>query len=338
MKAVQIMGPGKVALVDRNKPFVKEGYILLKISCVGFCGSDLSSFKGLNPLVSYPVVPGHEIGAYIVEIGGAVPPHLTVGMAVTVNPYTSCGRCSACRNGRSNACVYNQTLGVQRDGAMSEFLLVPWEKIIPGQDLPPRTLALVEPMSVGFHAISRAGVQDIDVVLVLGCGMIGIGALVRAVRRGATVIAVDVSDAKLRIAKKLGVQHTINSRTENLHERVLELTEGDGADVVIEAVGRPETYIAAIQEVAFTGRVVYIGYAKEQIPFETQFFVKKELDIRGSRNALPSDFSAVLTYLRTGECPISDLITGEHSFEQAQEVLGKWSEAPSEVFRFLLTF
>ena len=168
---------------------------------------------------------------------------------------------------------------------------------------------LVEPMSVGFHAVSRAEVTDIDVVMVIGCGMVGMGAIVRSALRGATVIAADIDDEKLALAKKMGATYTINTKNEDAHQRLQEMTNGFGPDVVIEAVGSVPTYQMAINEVAFTGRVACIGYAKSEVSLQTKYFVQKELDIRGSRNALPSDFRAVIHYLENNECPIDTLIT-----------------------------
>lgn len=254
-------------------------------------------------MVKLPVIPGHEVGAVIEAVGKDVPDSLKPGMSVTVNPYTNCGKCASCRNGRVNACEHNETLGVQRNGAMCEYIALPWSKIIPAHRIPPRDCALIEPMSVGFHAVSRAQVTDIDIVMVIGCGMIGMGAIVRSALRGATVIAVDLDDEKLELAKRIGAHHTINSMTENVHECLTKITEGLGPDVVIEAVGSPATYVMAVNEVGFTGRVVCIGYAKSEVSFQTKYFVQKELDIRGSRNALPTDFRAVIRYMEQGTCP-----------------------------------
>ncbi|MDF9829684.1 zinc-binding alcohol dehydrogenase family protein [Parabacteroides sp. PF5-6] len=338
MKAIQIIGEGKTQVIEIPKPELKPGHVLLKIGYVGFCGSDLNTFRALNPLVQLPIIPGHEIGAVIEAVADDVPSGLQPGMHATVNPYTSCGHCPACRNNRPNACEFNQTLGVQRDGAMAEYLLVPWEKVIADEAVSVRDFALVEPMSVGFHAVSRAEVTDLDTVMVMGCGMIGVGAIVRAALRGAKVIAVDVDDQKLDLARRLGAQYTINSAKEDLHERIMEITADNGVDVVIEAVGRPETYLAAVAEVAFTGRIVYIGYAKEKIPFDTPYFVKKELNILGSRNALPADFKAVIAYLKRGICPVDELITAVYTPEEAQTALQKWAAHPGEVFRILIRF
>ncbi len=338
MKAIQIPAPADLRVVDIEKPEVKSGEVLLKIKYVGFCGSDLNTFLGRNPMVKLPVIPGHEVGATIEAVGTDVPAGFMADMPVTVNPYTNCGTCAACRNGRVNACEHNETFGVQRNGAMSEYLSLPWQKVIPADGISPRDCALIEPMSVGFHAVSRGQITDIDTVLVIGCGMIGIGAIVRAALRGATVIAVDLDDEKLALAKRIGANYTINSKTENLHERLQVITNGLGPDVVIEAVGSPATYIMAVNEVGFTGRVVCIGYAKSEVTFQTKYFVQKELDIRGSRNALPEDFRAVVRYLQQGDCPLEEFISNIVHPEEALNAMQQWSAAPGKVFRILVKF
>lgn len=338
MKAIQIPAPADLRVVDIEKPEVKSGEVLLKIKYVGFCGSDLNTFLGRNPMVKLPVIPGHEVGATIEAVGTDVPAGFMADMPVTVNPYTNCGTCAACRNGRVNACEHNETFGVQRNGAMSEYLSLPWQKVIPADGISPRDCALIEPMSVGFHAVSRGQITDIDTVLVIGCGMIGIGAIVRAALRGATVIAVDLDDEKLALAKRIGADYTVNSKTENLHERLQIITNGLGPDVVIEAVGSPATYIMAVNEVAFTGRVVCIGYAKSEVTFQTKYFVQKELDIRGSRNALPEDFRAVVRYLQQGDCPLEEFISNIVHPEETLNAMQQWSAAPGKVFRILVKF
>jgi threonine dehydrogenase-like Zn-dependent dehydrogenase len=289
-------------------------------------------------MVKLPVVPGHEIGATIQAVGYNVPDHLKPGFPCTVNPYTACGNCPSCRNGRPNACQNNQTLGVQRDGGMSEYISVPWEKVIVDQEITPKDFALVEPMSVGFHAVARAKITDLDIVAVIGCGMIGIGAIIRAIRRGAKVIAIDVDDEKLALAKRLGAFYTINSKTVSVHDVLLSMTRNQGPDVIIEAVGSEVTYQMAINEVAFTGRVICIGYAKSKISFETKYFVQKELDIRGSRNAMPEDFRAVMEYLKQGSCPKNELISGVYEAQQVKEAMETWVANPGKVFRILIRF
>lgn len=338
MKAIQFATPGEVAVIEVAEPQIGEDEVLLKVNYIGICGTDLSTFRGLNPLVNYPVIPGHEISAEVQGKGRNVPDHIKMGMLVTANPYTSCGKCPSCKRRRYNACAFNETMGVQRAGAMSEYLVLPWEKLLISENLNKEQLALVEPLSVGFHAVARGQVTDIDTVLVLGCGMIGAGAIIRAGLRGARVIAVDLDDEKLKVAEKLGARYTINAGEQDLHKALLDLTEGEGPDVVIEAVGSPVTYVTAVEEVAFTGRVVYIGYAKNEVAFSTKLFVQKELDIRGSRNALPEDFRAVMQYMESGRLPVDELISQKLRPEEVAVAMRQWSEQPGKIFKLFVDF
>jgi len=331
MKAVQIVKPGEVEIVSLPDVKPGAGEVMLKIHYVGFCGSDLSTFRGANKMVEFPRIPGHEIGATIVEVGPDCPAGFAVGQIVTAVPYTNCGRCASCRRGRVNACENNETLGVQRDGAMREYIVLPWQKVLPCPELSVRDAALVEPMSVGFHAVDRGRVTDTDVVMVVGCGMVGLGAVVRSVLRGATVIAADLDDEKLALARQLGAKYTYNSMKDNW--------EGiPDPDVVIEAVGSVPTYQMAVNKVAFTGRLVCIGYAKSDVELNTGLFVKKELDIMGSRNANPSDFEAVIKYLSKGDAPVESFISDIIVPEESQAALDKWNAAPGKVYRILAKF
>lgn len=334
MNALQIEREGHTRLVNVGMPEPAPGDVLLRVRTVGFCGSDLNTYRGRNPLVSFPRIPGHEIAAVVEHVGADVPAgRFTPGQHVTVLPYTECGTCAACMRGRPNACRDNQTLGVQRDGAMTEFVAVPWQKVLDAGGLSARELALVEPLSVGFHAVDRGRVTAQDSVIVIGCGAVGLGAISGAAQRGARVIAVDVHDGKLALARRAGAAETINSRDDSLHERAQSLTNGHGADVVIEAVGLPDTFVVAVQEAAFTGRVVYIGYAQAPVTYETSQFVKKELDILGSRNATANDFRAVMTMLRTGAFPVCDAVTRVVDLADAGQALGDWSASPSDITR-----
>ncbi len=338
MKSFVISEAGQTRYIERPQPVPAAGEVLLQVKQVGFCGTDLNTFRGLNPLVSYPRIPGHEIAAIIAEVTPGVPASFAVGMATTVVPYTACGACSSCRSGRVNACRRNQTLGVQRDGAFTELITAPWEALVRSDNLSLSEHALVEPLSVGFHAVDRGRVTSADTVLVFGCGMIGLGAISGAASgRGARVIAVDVDDAKLALARKAGAAETINSRTERLHDAVQSLTNGDGPSVAIEAVGLPETFRAAVDEVSFAGRVVYIGYAKEAVSYETKAFVMKELDILGSRNATRRDFVDVVAALASGRYPVADTITRCVPFAEAGEALGSWASDPSRVTKIHVT-
>lgn len=337
MKALFIESPGRVTVGEVEKPSPVPGEVLLRVRMVGLCGSDVNSFRGKNPMVSFPRIPGHEIAATIEAAGEGVPLEFRPGMDVTLSPYTACGDCPSCRRGRPNACRSNQTLGVQRNGALTEFITAPWTKLIPAPELSLRELCLVEPLTVGFHAARRGEVVRGDVVAVIGAGTVGLGAVASCAHRGACVIAVDIDDVKLGLARKAGASETVNAKSEPVVEALQRLTSGDGPDVVIEAVGSPDTFRAAVEAVAFTGRVVYIGYAKEPVSYETRLFVQKELDIRGSRNAIVDDFKEVVEVLTRGAFPVEETITCVVPLEQTGDVLTEWSANPGAFSKILVT-
>jgi threonine dehydrogenase-like Zn-dependent dehydrogenase len=334
MKALRINKPGEATIVSVPEPEPVPGKVLLRVRMVGLCGSDLNSYRGKNPMVHFPRIPGHEIAATVVE-GNALPEGITAGTNVTMSPYTNCGNCASCRRGRPNACQFNETLGVQRDGALTEFILMPPEKLY-AAPLSIKELCLVEPLTVGFHAVARGRVTAADKVVVFGCGGVGLGAIAASHFAGATTIAVDLDDEKLQIATKAGATHIINSRLGSLHTQLLELTEGRGPDVVIEAVGQAETFRMAVEEVAFAGRVVYIGYAKEPVTYETKLFVQKELDVLGSRNALPADFQSVIQMLQEGKFPVQDAVGAVISLEEAPGMLEAWSANPAKFTKIMV--
>ncbi len=335
MKAFYITEPGKTALDTLQQPHPAANEILLKTRLIGLCGTDLSTFRGKNPLVSYPRIPGHEIAATIVETGPDVPPEYQPGMDVTVYPGTSCGKCASCKRGRTNACKFNETLGVQRDGAMRGFFTAPWQKVYRAEKLGLRELSLVEPLAVGFHAAERGRITAADVVAVIGCGTVGLGVIAAGVSKRATVIALDLDDAKLALAKQVGAQYAIHSGNQSVHEELLALTDGLGPDVIVEAVGVPDTYRTAVEEVAHTGRVVYIGWAKEPISFETKHFVHKELDILGSRNSL-AEFPLVIDMLSHGKFPVDSAISATVPLDGAGDALEKWSLSPQSFTKILV--
>ena len=336
MEAFYISEPGSTEVRDVSTPVPGHDEVLLRVRIVGLCGSDLNTYLGRNPMVEYPRIPGHEVAATIEAAGPGVPGTWQPGMSVTLSPYTNCGHCSACRCGRANCCRNNQTLGVQRDGALVEFIAVPHGKLFTSPKLSLTELALVEPLTVGGHAVERGRVTASDTVVVLGCGAIGLGAIAGAAFRGARVIAVDVDAEKLALAGRAGAAEAVNSAESDLHEVLQALTNGDGPNVVIEAIGLPQTFRAAVDEVCFAGRVVYIGYAKEPVQYETKWFVQKELDIMGSRNATPGNFRQVIAMLEGGRFPVDAVVSRTASLAEAGSALDDWSRAPAKFKKIMI--
>ena len=335
MKAFAIKEAGLVVSTDTAEPIMGPADVMIDVCFVGLCGSDLNAYRGLMPLVTFPRIPGHEISGKVMAKGADVPDTIKIGDLATVSPYTSCGVCPACKAGRENTCENNKTFGVQRDGAITERIVVPFEKVFVSQILTLHELALVEPLSVGYHAATRGRVNEQDTVLVFGCGAIGMGAVCASVRKGATVIAVDVDDAKLAGAKVFGATFVINALKENLKTRIDEITNKEGVSVAIEAVGNGETLKQAIDLVCFAGRVVMIGYAKGETSLATQLIIKKELDVLGSRNALRV-FPAVIQMLERREKPFAKMITRIYPFNETPNALKDWNANPGIVSKFLI--
>jgi len=337
MRALFLTAIGQTEIREIDKPSIGPEEVLLKIGMVGFCGGDLNGFKGLFELQEYPNVLGHEVGGTIEEIGSQVPESFKLGNKVTLYPYLNCGKCISCRKGRRNACQDNKTMGVRRPGAMTRYIAIHWQDLFTSEKLSLKELALVEPLTVGFHAAARGRVSSQDRVAVIGCGIVGMGAIASAVNRGAEVIAIDIDDSKMDIAKKIGVAHTINTSREDLHEALMRITDGDGPDVIIEAVGNAVTYRAAVDEVAYTGRVVCIGYAKSAVEFNTGIFVRKEIEILGSRNCT-DEFPEVIAYLEAGKFPVEDVISKTVSLDDAGAALADWAANAKGITKIMVDF
>jgi len=334
MKALFLTAIGQTALREIEKPKPGPNEVLLKIGMVGFCGGDLNGFKGLFELQEYPNILGHEVGGTIEEMGTLVPTTFKIGNKVTVYPYLNCGKCISCRKGRRNACQDNKTMGVRRPGAMTRYIAISWQDLFVSSQLSLKELALVEPLTVGFHAAARGRVSSQDRVAVIGCGIVGMGAIASAVNSGAEVIAIDIDETKLEIAKKIGVAHTINTSNENLHDALMRITNDDG---IIEAVGNAITYRAAVDEVAYTGRVVCIGYAKSAVEFNTGIFVRKEIEILGSRNCT-DEFPKVIAYLEAGKFPVEEVISKVVSLNDAGAALADWAVNPKGITKIMVDF
>jgi threonine dehydrogenase-like Zn-dependent dehydrogenase len=334
MRALAIDAPGTARVIDRPQPVAGPGEVLLRVRRAGLCGTDLSTFLGKNPLVSYPRVIGHEIAGTIEAVGSGVAAW-SPGAAVAVSPYKNCGACAACRHRRPNACRNNQTLGVQREGALADFAVVAPDRLFTSASLSLDHLALVEPFCIGMHAVRRARVTDADSVLVMGCGGVGAGAVAAAAGRGARVIAMDVDSDKLAQAAALGAESTVVSSDAGSAERIRDLTSGEGPDVVIEAVGKPATYRLALDLVASCGRVVYIGWVKGDVGLEARQIVAKEVDLLGSRNAT-DEFSDVISLFESGRVDPLALVTHRIALDDVPAMFKRWSEQPETVGKILV--
>ena len=262
---------------------------------------------------------------------------LKPGDVVTANPYFNCGTCYSCQRGHVNCCHDNQTMGVQRDGSFCEYVAMPVERIYPGQGLTPDQLALIEPFSIGYHALSRCEVKPGDKVLVIGAGPIGLFALISAKSRGAEVYSADLLDGRLEKAKAFGADGVINSGKESLADYTAKVAEG-GFDVCVEACGAPETFLSCIDCCAFAGNLILIGNGKRETTFLHSTLLKKELNVYGSRNSLPKDFRELIGLVADGTADPLPMVSAVYDFEHAADAFDALVHNDGSLAKVLIRF
>ena len=338
MKAITIVKPGQVEIREIEKPVIGKDEALLRPLFGGICGSDLNSYRGTNAYLTYPRIPGHEFSAEIVEIGEN-DRGFKKGDIVTANPYFNCGKCYSCRHGLVNACMSNQTMGVQREGGFSEYMVMPISRLIDGKGLDPKTLALIEPFCIGYHGIQRAGVHEGDKVLVVGAGTNGVLAAIAAKSRGAQVWICDVAPKKLEYAMQFGMDGKIlNDSPANFEKAWKEITDGNGFDVTVEAVGLPSTFQNCLDAACFGGRVAVIGVGKHNIDLDFTVIQKKELNIYGSRNAMTRDFEELIDTVKNQGLKLDAVVTNVYPFEKAAQAFEDFHQNAGSMLKVMIEF
>ena len=339
MKQIEIIQPGKVKINELDKPVRKEGEALLKLLYGGICGSDLNTYRGVLSYAKYPVTPGHEFSAEIVEIDDNTY-GLKAGDIVTANPYFNCGTCYSCQRGFVNCCTGNQTMGVQRDGGFREYLTMPIERIYLNDGLSAKEMTLLEPFCISYHGVKRAKVQRGEAVLVVGAGTIGVFAAISAKLAGAKVYMCDVAKEKLEYAMNFGIDGIIlNDNNDTFMEKVNEVTKTNGFDVTIEAVGLPSTFQNCVDAVAFHGRTIIIGVGKTNVDFNFTTIQRKEMDIMGSRNATKEDFQEVIQIIKEGKVEnLKKIVTNEYAFADAQTAFAELDVNAAKMLKVILKF
>jgi 2-desacetyl-2-hydroxyethyl bacteriochlorophyllide A dehydrogenase len=335
MKTLVCNSPGNLTFQEFPKPEMKSDHALLKIKRIGICGTDLHAFEGTQPYFNYPRILGHELAAELLDIDGQG--NFKAGDTVTFVPYFYCRNCIACRSGRTNCCVSLQVCGVHIDGGMAEYLLVPSYSLVHGSGLNAESLALVEPLSIGSHAVGRAGIIKNEFVLVVGAGPIGLGIMEFARLAGGKVIALDINDTRLKFcAEKLKVPYTINGATENVAARLKEITHGDMPTVVIDATGSLKAIEGAFSYMAHGARYVLVGLQKGNISFSHPEFHKRESTLMSSRNATREDFEFVISSIKNGNVDPATYITHRVSFGEVKDEFPGWLDPKNGVIKAMV--
>ncbi|MCC6291495.1 MAG: galactitol-1-phosphate 5-dehydrogenase [Bryobacterales bacterium] len=328
MKALLLEDYKKLTVVDFPEPETGPDDVLVRVASCGICGSDVHGFDGGSGRRIPPVIMGHEASGTVAQTGSNVK-RFKQGDRVTFDSMINCGRCPYCRKGQPNLCADRRVLGVscgdyRRHGAFAEYVAVPQHIVYAVPDTVSfDQAAMVEPVSVALHAANLAGGGLGDSCVVVGAGMIGL-LTVQAMRiKGCgQIIAVDLDDSRLALAKTSGADVTINAKNTSVPERVRELTGGEGADIVMEAVGTNATVLASIDSVRKGGTVVLIGNVTKDTALPLQSVVTREVRLQGSC-ASANDYTACLDLIGRGAFRVEPMISATAPLERGAEMFDR---------------
>ncbi len=320
MKAAVFHGSGQgLRIEDIPVPQVTADQVLVKVAACGVCHTDLHYIEhGVPTFKKPPIVLGHEASGTVAEAGSAVT-HLKKDQRVLIPAVLTCGHCTACRQGRENICANMQMLGNHFDGAYAEYVAVPAKDVLPLPDtIPLQEAAIIaDAISTPYHAVkNRAQVRPGDVVVIFGCGGVGINAVQLATAAGGYVIAIDVNERKLAWASEFGAARTINAaKVERVSKEVRKLT-GGGADIAMEVIGNPRTIEEAFECIRVGGRLCVVGYTHEAISIVAGKIMFKEVEVVGSLGCRPVDYVPLIRLVEQGKIDLKRQVT--HRFPLAE--------------------
>lgn len=335
MKYIECEKPGKFVLKEKNTPNRNPDEALIKIKKVGICGTDYHAYKGQQAFFTYPRILGHELAAEVLEVDSNQA-GIENGDRVIVMPYLSCGNCFSCSNGNTNCCSELKVLGVHTDGGMQQQISVPVKFLLKANHLSLDQIVIVEPLAIGAHAIRRAQLKKGEIVVVMGCGPIGIGLMKLADLSGARVIAMDVDQSRLDYVRdKLGIEDVVNASERPL-EIVSELTKGNLAAVVFDATGNKQALEQGPEYMSFGGRFVLVGLNKGELTYHHPSIHAKESSILCSRNATLEDFKYVMSVL--DRFPVEEYLTHSSTIDEMIDEFDKWLDPAYGVIKASVNF
>ena len=319
MKAIQIVKPGELKIIDMQKPVIDEhNNVLVKMKAAGICGSDVGIYHGTNAAATYPRVIGHEMVGVVEETGKDVK-HLKVGDRVIINQVVSCGHCYPCNHNRGNVCDNLQVRGVHIDGGYREYMAVPEDDcyILP-DSLRDADAVMIEPTTIAIQSLSRAELQDDDMLFIIGCGALGSSILRMARLSKATIISGDIVDDKLKEAGEHGADYTVNLLANDFEEKIREYTKGRGPTVTIDAACTKDSLMNAIKVTGNAGRVITMGFSVSPTEVNQFLITSKELDVRGSR-LQNKKFGEAIELIKQGKIDLTNAVSHTFNFLEAQK-------------------
>ena len=321
MNAWQLTAPKKFTAIQKDEPTMpKAGEVLFRTLRMGICGTDISCFLGKFPFFDYPRIPGHELGVEVLEVGEGVE-NVQPGDLCSVEPYLNCGSCYACGKGQGNCCENLKVFGVMMDGGLCERSLIRADKLHPSKKLNAEQLALVETLAIGCHASDRGNPQNNEHLLVIGAGPIGLATLEFNRLNNAKISVMDMSEERLDFCRQnYGIQSLIQFKGDGSEkQKILDATDGNLFDLVTDATGNPHSMGNALNYVAHTGRLVYVGITTENISFAHPLLHRPEITLLASRNALPVYFPRIIELIEKGTINTDPWITHHIEFDDVEQ-------------------
>ncbi len=347
MQAVVSHGPHDYRLETVPVPAPGPGEALVKVEAVGICASDLKCYHGASKFwgddtrpawAETQVIPGHEFVGEIVELDDAAARRwgVQVGDRVTSEQIVPCWECRYCRRGQYWMCAPHDIYGFKRrtPGGMAQYMLFPAEALVHKvpKSLAPAHAAFTEPLACALHAVERAGIQFEDVVVVAGCGPIGLGMVAGAAAKSpAKVVALDLSDAKLELAKLCGADVTVNIGRDSADAVVRQLTDGYGADVYLEATGHPSSVTQGLGLLRKLGTFVEYSVFKDPVTVDWSIISDdKALDVLGAHLG-PHAWPAAIRLIGSGALPMDRICTHQLPLADFQAGLDLVADGSSSI-------
>lgn len=340
MKALVLESKANFSVKDIEIPVIEPTQVLVKVSYVGICGSDLARYFD-GKVHSYPTILGHEFSGVISEVGSEVQ-GLSKGDRVAVAPLVPCEKCSSCESGNPALCENYSFIGSREQGAMAEYVAVNAKNILTLPDgITDQEAALIEPLTVAIHGIEKLDIHAGARAVIFGAGTIGMMSLLALQAKGAGKITViDIDNAKLEMAKELGAAITVNSLDIDLDNY---FKENQRPEIVVETAGVPQTQVQSLSVVEKLGQVVYVGTAKKEITFPADVFeriLRAELKVYGSWMSYSVPFpgfewTAALQYMKDGKIDVKPLIHEVNPLEVKEEPFKKMIDPDNHSIKFL---
>jgi 2-desacetyl-2-hydroxyethyl bacteriochlorophyllide A dehydrogenase len=347
MQTIILDKPFHFSLTHTAPPqHLQPGEALVRVQCVGVCGTDLHAYRGRQPFFSYPRILGHELGVEVVDLmppqmstaNSSSKPFIQTGDHCSVEPYLNCGHCIACRRGKTNCCTSLQVLGVHIDGGMREFIVVPVHKLHKSATLSYEQLALVETLGIGAHAVDRAALQTDEWVLVIGAGPIGLSVIQFAQLHTRNIIVLDMSAQRRNFcAQQLGIAHVIDATPEAL-PAIASITKNDLPTVVFDATGNVQSMNSAFQFVAHGGKLVFVGLVQADVTFNDPFFHRRELTLLASRNAPSQEFPRIIQLVESGHIDTRPWVTHRVAAAAMPTQFDQWQKPDSGLIKAVVQF